>query len=51
MFRTIIRHVRKWKKMDDDVLKLRALDDHILADMGVEREDIRAFVWGKPRRQ
>lgn len=51
MFRTIIRRVRRWKKMDDDVLKLRALDDYILADMGVEREDIRAFVRGKARRR
>lgn len=51
MFRTIIRQVRKWKRMDDDVLKLRALDNYILADIGVEREDIRAFVWGRPRRK
>ena len=51
MFRTIIRHVRKWKKMDDGVVTLRALDDHILADLGGEREDIRAFVWGRTRRR
>lgn len=51
MFRAIIHHVRKWKKMDDDVLKLRTLDDHILADMGMERGDIRAFVWGRTRRR
>lgn len=50
MFRTIIRHVRKWKKLDDDILKLRALDDYILADMGVKRGDIRDFVRGKLRR-
>ena len=50
MFRTIIRHVSRWKKMDDDVLKLRALDDYLLADMGVARGDIRACVRGKVRR-
>ncbi len=50
MFRTIIRHVRKWKKLDDDMLKLRALDDYLLADTGVARGDVRAFVRGKLRR-
>ena len=50
MFRTIIHHVRRWKKFDADVLKLRALDDHLLADMGVAREDIPAFVRGQLRR-
>ncbi len=50
MFRTIIHRVRRWKKFDDDVLKLRGLDDHLLADIGVEREDIRDFVRGKLRR-
>ena len=51
MFRTIIRHVRKWKKLDDDALKLRALDDYLLADMGIaDRNRIGAFVRGKQRR-
>jgi uncharacterized protein YjiS (DUF1127 family) len=50
MFRTIIRHVRKWKKMDDDVLKLKALDDYLLADMGIDRERIGAVVRGKRAR-
>ena len=50
MFRTIIRRVRKWQKFSNDIVKLRALDDYILADMGVDREDIRAFVRGKLRR-
>ena len=50
MFRTIIRHVRKWKKQDDDIIKMKARDDYILADMGVDRGDIRAFVRGKRSR-
>ena len=47
MFRTIIHHLRRWKKLDDDVLKLRALDDYILADMGIDRDRIGAIVRGK----
>jgi uncharacterized protein YjiS (DUF1127 family) len=50
MFHTIIARIRKWKKMDDDVLRLRALDDYILADMGIDRGRIRAFVRGKAGR-
>ena len=50
MFRTIIHHLRKWKKMDDDVLKLRALDNYLLADMGIERQEISTLVRGKLRR-
>jgi uncharacterized protein YjiS (DUF1127 family) len=50
MFRTIIHHVRNWKKLGDDAMKLQALDDYLLADMGLERGDIRAFVRGKLRR-
>jgi len=47
MFRSIIRRVHKWKKLDDAVLRLRALDDHILADMGIERDTIRHLVRGR----
>lgn len=50
MFRTIIARVRRWKKMDDDVLKLKALDDYLLADMGLDRQQIGAVVWGRHRR-
>jgi uncharacterized protein YjiS (DUF1127 family) len=50
MFRTIIRRVRKWQKFSDDIVKLRALDDYLLADMGIEREEIPAFVRGRLRR-
>ena len=51
MFRTIIRYVRRWKRLDDDAVKLRALDDHILADMGIDRKHIGAFVRGSLRRR
>jgi len=47
MFRAIVNFVRKWKKLDDDALKLRSLDSHLLADIGVERRRIGAFVRGK----
>jgi len=47
MFRTIIHHVRRWQKLGSDMARLRALDDHVLADMGVARESIGAFVRGK----
>ena len=47
MFRTIIRTVRNWKKLDDDVLKLKALDDYLLADMGIDRKHIGDFVRGR----
>lgn len=50
MFRTIIARVRRWKKMDDDVLRLKALDDYLLADMGIDRERIGAVVRGQLRR-
>jgi uncharacterized protein YjiS (DUF1127 family) len=50
MFRTIIHRVRKWQKFSDDIGKLRALDDYLLADMGIAREDIPAFVHGTRRR-
>jgi uncharacterized protein YjiS (DUF1127 family) len=47
MFRTIIRYVRNWKRIDDDVLKLRALDDYLLADIGIDRRRIGRLVRGK----
>lgn len=50
MFRTIIQRVRRWQKFEDDIMKLQALDDVLLADMGIEREAIPAFVRGKIRR-
>jgi len=50
MFRTIINRVRKWQKFSDDMARLRALDDVLLADMGIERDEISAFVRGKLRR-
>lgn len=50
MFRAIIHHVRNWKRLDDDVLKLRALDDYLLADIGVDRRQIGPLVRGRLRR-
>lgn len=47
MFRTIIHRVRKWQKLGDDIARLRALDDFLLADMGIDREHIGAFVRGR----
>ena len=50
MFRTIIQRVRKWQKLGEDIARLRALDDTLLSDIGIERDDIPAFVRGKLRR-
>jgi uncharacterized protein YjiS (DUF1127 family) len=50
MFGTIIRRVRMWKKVRYDAFRLRGLDDHLLEDIGVEREAIGDFVRGRLRR-
>lgn len=46
----IIRRVRNWRKFALDIYRLKGMDDHLLADIGVERADIRRFVHGRLRR-
>ncbi len=50
MFRSIMRRVRKWQRVSDDIARMKRLDDTLLADMGIEREQISALVRGKLRR-
>lgn len=50
MFRTMIQRVRQWQVHSDSIARLRALDDFILADMGIDREHISDLVRGKGRR-
>jgi uncharacterized protein YjiS (DUF1127 family) len=50
MFRTLLHYVRRWHKFDDAVLRLRALDDDLLADMGIDRTQISRRVRGKAPR-
>ncbi len=49
MFSEIIRRFRHWRKHARDIHHLKGLDDHLLADLGVRRADIRRFVHGRLR--
>lgn len=39
--------LRSWKEGRDAIWHLRRLDDHLLADLGLEREDIARRVKGR----
>jgi uncharacterized protein YjiS (DUF1127 family) len=43
----LFRRVSQWLQLHDDMERLRQQDDYILADMGIAREDIPAFVRGE----
>jgi len=47
MFGSIIRRFIAWQRQDTAIMKLKGLDDALLADMGIRREAIRALVRGK----
>lgn len=40
MFRTLTRRISEWTRIRRDIQRLRHLDDHLLADLGIERERI-----------
>ena len=40
MFRTLTRRLSEWSRIHRDVQRLKQLDDHLLADLGIERECI-----------
>ena len=40
MFRTLTRRLTEWSRIHRDVQRLKQLDDHLLADLGIERECI-----------
>lgn len=40
MFRTLTRRLAEWSRLRRDIQRLKQLDDHLLADLGIERECI-----------
>ena len=44
MFEPLTRKLVNWQQRQITIRKLRALDDRILADLGVERDAIAQFV-------
>jgi len=40
MFRTLTRRLTEWSRIRRDIRRLKQLDDHLLADLGIEREGI-----------
>lgn len=44
MFDDFRQRFRTWRRYRRAIIQLHALDDHLLADMGVERRDIRRRV-------
>jgi uncharacterized protein YjiS (DUF1127 family) len=40
MFRTLTRRLTEWSRIRRDIQRLKQLDDHLLADLGIERECI-----------
>lgn len=49
MLEELFRKFSQWLWLHDDIERLRQQDDHILADLGVTREQIPAFVRGELR--
>jgi uncharacterized protein YjiS (DUF1127 family) len=44
MFTTLCAVIVTWYRRHDAIMRLRWLDDHVLADMGIERDQIKAHV-------
>lgn len=44
MFRTLTRRLSEWSRIRRDIQRLKRLDDHLLADLGIERECIATSV-------
>ena len=47
MLRTLVRRIIEWVNIRHDITRLDRLDDHLLADIGIERNQIEAFVHGR----
>ena len=48
MFRTLTRRFTEWSRLSRDISLLKSFDDHLLADLGIERKCIRhSLVTGK----
>ena len=49
MFSPIIRFIRNWQRYERAVQELSSLNDHELADIGINRCDTQRIAWGQSR--
>jgi uncharacterized protein YjiS (DUF1127 family) len=49
-FHDITARLGRWLQAVDDIKRLRQLDNHLLADIGIERDDIADLVSGRRRK-
>ena len=49
MLYQLTRRVASWLQAGTDIRRLRQMDDYLLADMGIERDDIAFRVRGRDR--
>jgi uncharacterized protein YjiS (DUF1127 family) len=49
MLHAITRTIRDWMWVEYEIQRLRWLDERLLADMGIKRDDIAALVRGRRR--
>lgn len=40
MFRQLRRRINEWSRIRRDIQRLKQLDDHLLADIGIDRQCI-----------
>lgn len=50
MLNTLIERIRRWANLRYEIERLDQLDEHLLADIGIERDQIEAFVLGRINR-
>ena len=43
----LLEKYRRWRQLTDDISRLRRLDDRLLADLDIPREEIAARVRGR----
>jgi uncharacterized protein YjiS (DUF1127 family) len=51
MFSKLIRYGATWIKTRADINLVESFDDHLLADMNIERSTIRSRLWGRTSRR
>lgn len=47
MLRDIRNQIVRWLQAEQEIRRLRLLDDHLLADLGIERDKISALLRGR----
>lgn len=47
MLNTLIGYIARWAHLRYEIERLDQLDNYLLADIGIERDQIEAFVLGK----